>query len=606
MRPNSDAVSFETIVQAELDDICLRRGCPIPQIPEEDWRKRADDAGLFGLCLSGGGIRSATFALGVLQGLLRKSLLQKVDYLSTVSGGGYIGAWLQGLADRKGSLEALDPDRKESTSLHFLRKYSNYLAPHPGLSIDSAVIPVIWLRNMGLNQAIIIAAAFAAILVCYAPAYLSLHTWSDPSDIAFAVAFVLTAIAVLSVARNLKAVASVSQHPCHQDTGDTPDLIAYSVVIPLVAAALALAVGLIRVVPDGWLIAALFVLHMALQWLGGFPGCFVKRHAVEPSTDPSGWLTKLLNIRAAGHIAWMSAASALVTSGLIHLIGKLLQAWSSGGLQGIYRILAWGQPLILLSLFVGVGLQIGLMGKDYPDGGREWLARVGAWLLTCAAGWAAIFSVALFMPYWLLRLWDWKGAVAVSAVGTWITSVITAVLAGKSPATGKAGENGDTNLSLDRIARYAPMIALPGFFIAIAYGVHATLFSAHLAQTGAACHEFVQCMMLQYWSPSALPSWQTALVMLGGAIAVFLILSLRVNINEFSMHHFYKNRLVRCYLGATAERRDNANPTTGTHQSRQRSPNRFTGFDPYDDIRLASLKAEGHNRRCPFPILMRR
>ncbi|GIW54783.1 MAG: hypothetical protein KatS3mg082_1187 [Nitrospiraceae bacterium] len=46
------------------------------------------------LCLSGGGIRSATFGLGVIQGLARVNLLDKFDYLSTVSGGGYIGSWL--------------------------------------------------------------------------------------------------------------------------------------------------------------------------------------------------------------------------------------------------------------------------------------------------------------------------------------------------------------------------------------------------------------------------------------------------------------------------------------------------------------------------------
>ena len=46
------------------------------------------------LCISGGGIRSATFALGALQGLAELDLLEKFDYLSTVSGGGYIGSWL--------------------------------------------------------------------------------------------------------------------------------------------------------------------------------------------------------------------------------------------------------------------------------------------------------------------------------------------------------------------------------------------------------------------------------------------------------------------------------------------------------------------------------
>src|SRR5256886_7668593 len=46
------------------------------------------------LCLSGGGIRSASFALGVLQALARHGLLKHFHYLSTVSGGGYIGSWL--------------------------------------------------------------------------------------------------------------------------------------------------------------------------------------------------------------------------------------------------------------------------------------------------------------------------------------------------------------------------------------------------------------------------------------------------------------------------------------------------------------------------------
>jgi predicted acylesterase/phospholipase RssA len=50
--------------------------------------------GLLGLACSGGGIRSATFNLGVLQGLARLGLLRRLDYLSTVSGGGYIGSWL--------------------------------------------------------------------------------------------------------------------------------------------------------------------------------------------------------------------------------------------------------------------------------------------------------------------------------------------------------------------------------------------------------------------------------------------------------------------------------------------------------------------------------
>src|SRR4051812_23041203 len=54
------------------------------------------------LCLSGGGIRSASFSLGVLQALASAGLLTRFDYLSTVSGGGFIGGWLQVLIQRKG------------------------------------------------------------------------------------------------------------------------------------------------------------------------------------------------------------------------------------------------------------------------------------------------------------------------------------------------------------------------------------------------------------------------------------------------------------------------------------------------------------------------
>lgn len=53
-----------------------------------------DPDGPWGLALSGGGIRSATFCLGLVRGLARTGLLKHFDHLSTVSGGGYVGASL--------------------------------------------------------------------------------------------------------------------------------------------------------------------------------------------------------------------------------------------------------------------------------------------------------------------------------------------------------------------------------------------------------------------------------------------------------------------------------------------------------------------------------
>jgi hypothetical protein len=72
---------------------------PVKQSPDEahpDVRISAN-AELVGLALSGGGVRSATFNLGLLQGLDKRGILRYCDYLSTVSGGGYIGSCLSSL-----------------------------------------------------------------------------------------------------------------------------------------------------------------------------------------------------------------------------------------------------------------------------------------------------------------------------------------------------------------------------------------------------------------------------------------------------------------------------------------------------------------------------
>ncbi len=69
--------------------------------PGEDPALTAWQARLLGVSFSGGGIRSATFNLGVLQALARCGVLRYVDYLSTVSGGGYVGSWLTALCQRR-------------------------------------------------------------------------------------------------------------------------------------------------------------------------------------------------------------------------------------------------------------------------------------------------------------------------------------------------------------------------------------------------------------------------------------------------------------------------------------------------------------------------
>ncbi len=50
---------------------------------------------LTGVALSGGGIRSASFSLGVLQGLDALHAMPRIDYMSAVSGGSYTAGWVQ-------------------------------------------------------------------------------------------------------------------------------------------------------------------------------------------------------------------------------------------------------------------------------------------------------------------------------------------------------------------------------------------------------------------------------------------------------------------------------------------------------------------------------
>ena len=135
------------------------------------------------LCISGGGIRSATFGLGILQGLARCGLLGKFHYLSTVSGGGYIGSWLSAWIKNKDNPQkgmeevvnevvnelnhppdsTLDP---EPPPIRHLRKFSNYLTPQTGLmSVDFWTLIATFLRNMFLNWLVLISCLAAAMII---------------------------------------------------------------------------------------------------------------------------------------------------------------------------------------------------------------------------------------------------------------------------------------------------------------------------------------------------------------------------------------------------------------------------------------------------------
>jgi len=139
------------------------------------------------LCLSGGGIRSAAFCLGVLQGLSQLGVLHTFHYLSTVSGGGYIGCWLTAWRSRTSTKAVLaglrwpeyqgaktDPRPQAITQL---RRYTSYLSPVVGvLSPDTWTGVMLYLRNFILNLLVIVP-GFAALLM--GPKLVALGIFAD-------------------------------------------------------------------------------------------------------------------------------------------------------------------------------------------------------------------------------------------------------------------------------------------------------------------------------------------------------------------------------------------------------------------------------------------
>ena len=132
----------EQLNAAETNDINTRRAV-YGLAPNND---------AVGLALSGGGIRSATFALGVIQQLARKGILSQVDYLSTVSGGGYLGAFISSflnsdkanvsLRSEDHSLPFGSSEDPESKAVRQLRNHSKYLT-EGGLSTLALIVVLI-------------------------------------------------------------------------------------------------------------------------------------------------------------------------------------------------------------------------------------------------------------------------------------------------------------------------------------------------------------------------------------------------------------------------------------------------------------------------------
>ena len=207
MGPDTHCVSTESLKQAELDLIqrsAKRSSQSDRETPADTEMPDPESAGqadvtrvrepapaLWGISLSGGGIRSATFSLGVLQVLARNDLLRCFHYQSTVSGGGYIGAFLQGLIRRQGyerafavlksgigdgevaSAQGARSAADAQAPIMHLRRYSNYLSPRKAaLTGDTLGMAGTYVRNV-----LIIQLQLCALLLLLSLVPVALYPW---------------------------------------------------------------------------------------------------------------------------------------------------------------------------------------------------------------------------------------------------------------------------------------------------------------------------------------------------------------------------------------------------------------------------------------------
>ena len=599
--------TFDQQLHIEVDELARARPPELKTTmaaPDADSVDAAHAARFVGLAFSGGGIRSATFNLGVLQALSELRLLHLFDYLSTVSGGGYIGSWLSALiARRGGDINRVESEisprgsefgapgySRESPAIRFLRSYSNYLTPRLGLfSADMLSAVATYLRNLYLNLSILILILIAVLLVPRILVASTRFLSEAGTPIALlGVPFIWWGLVLMFVPTSLIVGANLAyrtpapgaQPPWYAQTptilglfwapgGLGAYLVSYwfslqrlpglghpSTWWTAVGGALALA---------GWLFGALGYVLAAAPWLG--------TAATRPSSRHRERITySLLAALVAGALGgvlfyWFTELLAWIQTDYGHEIGE----WFAVGL---------GTIAVMKLLAVVVALHVGLVGRSYSEDVREWWSRLGGSAIAFGTGWVTLFLIAVYVvpPIAAIAQQGTHGSwLTGGAFGTWVASTIAGVLLGKGEKTG-AGGGPNLNRVREVVARVAPYVFILGLLVGLSIVIDwvLPLLSHPIALCGDAGESegFAKIAKIQFCQMDVVPL--AILVATAGAcLATGLVLSWRVDINLFSLYNFYRYRLTRCYLGAT--------------RAPHRQPQPFTGFDPGDDVSMHTL-----------------
>ncbi len=451
--------------------------------------ERPDDKARTALSISGGGIRSATFALGVLQGLAGAGILDKFDYLSTVSGGGYIGSWLSSWARRHTSgISGVQADlvradtavagiRSESEPSHtngnretivktdlpltktdpepkpvrHLREYSNYLSPQLGLtSGDTWTMASLYIRNLTLNLLVLVPLLAAVLAI---PRLFSLLLRHDVLYRQQTLLIVM--VAALAIGFGFLGMTRPTVHGrfagakffrwISTNGGFFVCIVALTVAATAMSLYWAQEAHKVPLTLDWpWALAAIVattVLPSGIYYIRYWKTTAVERHermrrhsawkkpAAEFGGAVLGVLTAAFLLALLAHKVFDHPLAEVPD--LTSLPPFLRSLLSSVPVSELY--VCFSVPLVLLVFFMQATVFVGLSSKFNEDYDREWWGRAGAFLLMSAFFLAAGSAISVFGPVFLYR-----APVILSSIGG--VSGLIAGLAGfssKTPANDK-------------------------------------------------------------------------------------------------------------------------------------------------------------------------
>jgi hypothetical protein len=633
--PNSKPFAIKEVLARELQQVrslaaarnVRDRLNPIPG-PGKQVKPDTIAPEQFGACFSGGGIRSASVNLGLIQSLAKSGFLRQVHYLSGVSGGGYILGWLTGWIARVGfdSVEAQLqsdsawpkndlPERPgfrrflEPNPIHYLRRYVSYLVPCAGLSSgDTLAAAAIYLRNVLLVQAPVWAAltAIFAVFQMLAPHLLwpklvppSMHgwVWWAASALLVLTLAICVWVPLDLLARNVKSRTRRKWATFARVIGTAGCVLAWLKIPAYLNAHAGQKHWLL------WPAAAVFVFFMSEEIVGGV--AFLLKDGPEglKSVEPD----------------FAFPSSMLAAAGASGLTALLLYGFSKWLHSGSYIVVSdWyvilGLPALLAAASLLSFLYIGLFGDSFPDAKREWLGRLAGYYLYFAGVIAIVLFLALRGPLCMEWLFspqhaNWKNQILKWLLpGGWIATTIGGLFAARSPATGEGG----LSPAKEAMAAIAPPVFLLGLMLVASWGTHmfAARFGATEYLTSGVTVVEKQPAVCPVCSNTPPPkphfvvygaTWRLGdsvrdypplgSLALGSAL-ISLFLGWRVTVNEFSLHLFYRNRLVRTFLGAS-----NMDARRGIAKRR---PDPFTGFSLDDDLYLGSLRQGKYDG--PYPM----